>query len=194
MGMLALSLLLLLSCTEAERYETLTLFFDGVPPVGGERIEIVQSQAMDPNVPPEPNLPPEVIWSIHPPQQDCVQCHGERKERNFSRKVQLVAQVPQLCFQCHPDYDELAGDVHGPVAVGVCTFCHEPHKTPNPSLLKQPIPELCYGCHEAEVLEFFDSKHATPSYSNCNQCHEGHASEKPGLLKKDWQETVSNAP
>lgn len=191
---LALSPLLLLSCSETERHRALTFFFDGVPPLGSKTTQFSEEQVSDPNTLPDPNAPPEIVWSIHPPQKDCVQCHGERKERTFSREVQLVAQVPQLCYQCHPDLYEPEGNVHGPVSVGVCTFCHEPHRTPNPSLLKQPVPDLCYGCHDAELVEFFDSKHAEPSFANCTQCHEAHVSETSSLLKKDWQETVSSEP
>lgn len=192
--MLALSLLFVLSCNEGERHEMLTFFFDGVPPLGGELGGSASGGVVDPNAPADPNRPPEVVWYQHEPSLGCEGCHGDRKKRGFSRQVNLVAPVPDLCYQCHEHLQDLPGQVHGPVAVGACTFCHEPHRTSNKHLLKEPVPELCYQCHEAEVIAFLDSKHADPSYTNCTQCHEGHASENSGLLKKDWQETVSKAP
>ena len=191
--MVALSLLLVLSCNEAKRHETLVFFFDGVPPLTGELEGAAYADSLDPNAPPDPNRPPEIVWYQHEPSLGCEACHGDRKKRGFSRQVNLVAPLPDLCYQCHDELRDLPGDVHGPVAIGACTFCHEPHRTVNKHLLKKPAPELCYQCHEAEVIAFFDSKHADPSYENCNQCHEGHASENSGLLKKDWQETVSGS-
>jgi predicted CXXCH cytochrome family protein len=192
LGAMALSMLFLLSCNEAEQHEMLTFFFDGVPPLGGELAGTGYADASDPNAAPDPNAPPEFVWYQHEPSLGCEACHGDRKKRGFSRQVNLVAPVPDLCYQCHEELRDLPGDVHGPVAVGVCTFCHEPHRTRNEHLLKKPVPELCYQCHDPAVIEYFDSHHAEESYANCNRCHEGHASEEPGLLKKDWQETVSS--
>lgn len=188
-GMLIVPLLFVLSCSEEEKREVLTFFLDGVPPLSQEQ----RTELADPNRPVDPNAPPELIWYRHESSLGCEGCHGDRKKRGFSRQVNLVAPVPELCYTCHEELRDLPGDVHGPVAVGVCTYCHEPHRTRNKHLLKKPAPELCYQCHDPDEIVFFDSKHADPSYENCNQCHEGHASENSGLLKKDWQETVSNS-
>jgi predicted CXXCH cytochrome family protein len=189
MGALTVSLLLLLSCSEEEKHEALTFFFDGVPPLGGWQTQGVA----DPNGIADPNTPSEVFWYQHESALGCEGCHGDRKKRGFSRQVNLLAPVPDLCYQCHEQYMDLPGHLHGPVAVGVCTYCHEPHRTRHKYLLRSAIPELCYQCHDPEEIAFFDSNHADKSYENCNRCHEGHASENRSLLKKDWQETVSNS-
>ena len=188
-GMLIVSLLLLLSCSEVKRHEVLTIFFDGVPPSSGEQ----EAGLVDPNGVSDPDTPSEVFWYQPESTLGCEGCHGDRKSRGFSRQVNLLAPVPDLCHQCHKQFMDLPGHVHGPVAVGVCTFCHEPHRTRHKYLLKSSIPELCYQCHDPDEIAFFDSKHADESYAKCNQCHEGHASENQSLLKKDWQETVSNS-
>lgn len=191
-GILIFALFFVLSCSEEKRHEMLTFFFDGVPVIGAEQEGDSSIESADPNAAPDPNsLRPRVIWYEHKVQADCATCHGEKERRGFSREVQLVAEVPELCYQCHEQFRPFSGHVHGPVAVGVCTYCHEPHRTRNQYLLKEPIPELCYQCHEAEVIEYFDSKHTDESYSNCTKCHDGHASESPGLLKKDWQGAVT---
>jgi predicted CXXCH cytochrome family protein len=187
LGALIFSVFFVFSCNETKRHEMLTFFFDGVPPLGGEQDGAFRAEITDPNAPSDPNKPPAIVWYEHEARRNCENCHGKRDRKGFSRAVKLVAQVPDLCYQCHPDYQDLRGWVHGPVVVGECLFCHEPHSSRNPSLLKQPVPDLCYRCHEAEVIAFFDSKHADPSYANCTQCHEGHSSENPSLLKKDRQ-------
>jgi len=41
----------------------------------------------------------------------------------------LIAQEPELCYNCNDDYTVSASFIHGPVAVGQCLFCHNPHKS-----------------------------------------------------------------
>ncbi|MFC1793078.1 cytochrome c3 family protein [Planctomycetota bacterium] len=192
-GLISFSVLLLLftSCNEKERHgilrvgfdkvgfhKALTLLFDGVPPLDDGKAE---EQTADPNSLNSPKSP-EVIWSVHEPQKDCVRCHGNQQQRSFSREVQLTARMPELCYQCHEDLvpTALKGWVHGPVAVGQCLVCHEPHKTKNEHLLRRPVHELCYGCHE-EVNAELNPAYLNESHSKCNNCHESHASSTTHL-------------
>lgn len=170
--------LLLTSCDEGKRHHVLTFFFDGVPPLGGA---VSASKSSDPNAKAAGASPGE-NWSIHEPVKDCTQCHGRQPRRGFSAKVQLVAEVPQLCYQCHSKFTALEGWVHGPVAAGDCLLCHNPHRTRTESLLKKPIPELCYQCHETRAIHLID-KHDQSSHAHCNDCHEGHASVARSLLR-----------
>jgi predicted CXXCH cytochrome family protein len=113
--------------------------------------------------------------------EDCTQCHG-RRQRSFSREIHLVAQVPELCHQCHEPDAATAGWVHGPVTTGECLLCHEPHKTKVRYLLSQPAPEVCFQCHEQESVYEIE-RHADESYQGCVDCHEGHTAETKTLLR-----------
>jgi DmsE family decaheme c-type cytochrome len=63
-----------------------------------------------------------------------------------------------------------------------CTDCHNPHGTPNPSLLvKSTVNETCYQCH-AERRGPFLWEHP-PVMENCANCHDAHGSSRPQLLK-----------
>jgi len=174
--------LLLASCDEVERHNMLTFFFDGVPPLPGEASEVPSSGAKRNEV---GTGAPAAGWHVHEAIKNCTNCHGEQRRRGFSSKIQLVAEVPQLCYQCHQEYSTLEGWVHGPVATGSCLLCHEPHRTKNEFLLLKPVPELCYQCHDLEAVRLIEN-HAEESYSHCVDCHEGHAGETRGLLRPSF--------
>lgn len=175
----------LVSCTEYKRHRTLNFFFDGVPPLAGDQAaagdRVDDSQA-------DPRRRPDKVWVIHDPvlrapQKNCgLRCHGEQKKSGFSREVNLVAGVPDLCYQCHEPPSVSQGWIHGPVAAGECVICHEPHRSENPFLLKKPLPEMCYLCHDAKDIALIDS-HDKPTYARCTDCHSGHSSLANDLLK-----------
>jgi predicted CXXCH cytochrome family protein len=171
-------LLLVASCDEGKRHNVLTFFFDGVPPLPGE-VSGAGSSAPSGT---EPAAAPVQTWWVHEPLKDCTLCHGRQPRRGFSSKVQLVAEVPQLCYQCHEEFTALKGWVHGPVAAGDCLLCHEQHKSRNEALLIKPVPELCYQCHEVQAIHTID-QHGEESYQHCTDCHDGHASTARALLR-----------
>ena len=74
-------------------------------------------------------------------------------------------------------------NVHGPVAVGQCLFCHNPHKSQVKYLLKGPVPELCYLCHDEDATESIPA-HFVRELSACTDCHDPHASDERPLLKQ----------
>jgi len=187
-GFVSLSILLalFLSCNEGGRHgipaklfdelhfhKTLTMLFDGVPPIGGETAE---GGPIDPNSE-NARRRSEAIWYVHEPYENCDrQCHGNRQQRTFSREVRLTDRIPGLCYDCHDSLvpTSLDGWVHGPVAAGECLLCHEPHKTNNPHLLKRPIPQLCAGCHKEMAVEESALDRPERGHLQCNGCHEGH--------------------
>jgi len=175
---LTLVFLTVLSCSEERRHRTMAFFFDGVPPLPGE---VPDFTSFDANEPGAGGPSATGGWYVHEPLKDCTQCHANKRRARFSREIQLVAQPPQLCYQCHTEFNSLSGWVHGPVATGDCLFCHEPHKTKNPFLLTSPVPDLCYRCHDREALTLV-AHHAEASYANCIDCHAGHAGATRYLL------------
>ena len=171
--------LLLASCDDVERHRVMTLLFDGIPPLPAEGPE-TDVAGLNPDE--AARISRTGGWYVHEPLNDCTQCHGSRRQRAFSRQVQLVAEVPQLCHNCHPDCTGMEGWVHGPVATGECLLCHEQHKARNEFLLVKPAPDLCFECHEPEAVRQVEN-HAEESYARCNDCHEGHVGATKSLLK-----------
>jgi len=175
-------------CDDVKHHETLTFFFDGVPPLPAE---MSGDERYDPNADGTARRPTGG-WYVHEPLQNCTECHGDRRRRSFSRQVQLVAEVPQLCYRCHDQVVAGEGWVHGPVATGDCLLCHEPHKTKNPFLLTKLAPSLCYECHEPEVVHLVE-RHAEESYAECTECHEGHAGATKTLLRPAFLQAPAGA-
>ncbi len=177
-------ILIAVNCKKVQRHKVLTFFFDGVPPLEGEVIEVEDSN-QPVLVAQQTVSKPQIIWYEHEPYKDCnVQCHGGNKRGGVLGSVRLVKTVPELCYDCHNDYTKSSKFVHGPIAVGECGFCHNPHKTNQKYLLKKAIPELCYQCHEESIIESIPT-HAEKKLSKCNDCHEAHAGSTRGLLKKE---------
>ncbi len=172
--------LFFMSCDEAERYETLTFFFDGVPPPGPTGL---QGEPLDSNSLELDQTGQTPAWYVHEPRKECTTCHGKRKQRGFSSETYLIAQEPELCYNCHDDYIVSASFVHGPVAVGQCLFCHNPHKSKIEHLLKEPEPGLCYLCHDINTIELI-AAHLPGQLSSCTNCHNPHASLLKALLKE----------
>jgi len=169
-----------MSCDEAERYKTLTFFFDGVPPPGSTGL---QGEPLDSNSIEPDQTGQTPAWYVHEPRKDCTTCHGKRKQRGFSSETYLIAQEPELCYNCHDDYTLSAPFVHGPVAVGQCLFCHNPHKSKIKYLLNEPEPGLCYLCHDVNTIELI-AAHSPDQLSSCTNCHNPHASSLKALLKE----------
>lgn len=189
-GRLTILFLLLSSCDEVGRHDALTFFFDGVPPLPGA---VAQTESSVPNDTKTRVSRPGENWRMHEPVKDCTTCHGNQPRRGASPKVQLVAPIPALCYQCHKEYLAPDGWVHGPVATGDCLLCHEPHKARTASLLRKPIPELCFRCHEPQAVHAIQG-HAEPSNGHCVDCHAAHAAETKSLLKPAFLNTPAGLP
>lgn len=122
-------------------------------------------------------------WGLHEEFKGCSDCHGKGAEEITAETAELVAAVPQLCYECHEEYAAIDTWKHGPAATGECLLCHEPHQAANKGLLSKPVPELCRHCHEGKTLDLVPD-HAEESYANCGDCHEAHSSPGRMLLKQ----------
>jgi predicted CXXCH cytochrome family protein len=180
-----------LSCDEEERYKTMTFFFDGVPPLEGEDVNDVNSPDMS-----ERQLPKgtEPAWVIHEPSKVCANCHDMTKRPRWATP-EFMKEPLQLCYDCHPgsNYSGSVDYVHGPVAVGDCMRCHNPHRSKQKHLLKLPVPDVCHQCHEKTDIESI-ADHSVELLSECLKCHVGHSSSERGLLKKDWEANLNTDP
>ena len=118
----------------------------------------------------------------HKPMEICENCH-ESETPDETKARELARQVPQLCYRCHEDESQTFAHVHGPVAVGQCLFCHDPHKSEHAHLLRQDPPALCGLCHTPTDLASIE-KHQESSHADCLECHNSHASDERFLLKE----------
>lgn len=185
--LLVLTGILLVSCDERARHETLTFFFDGVPPMGLERPANGVVDADSQKIAQTTQTP---TWYVHEPRKDCTLCHGKREQAWWPvPKAHLIELPPKLCYGCHENFTASAPFVHGPVAVGQCLLCHEHHKSRFQHLLKEPLPKLCYQCHDATTIQSIP-EHQTKQQYACTDCHYAHASSTKHLLKPAYQKFV----
>ncbi|MHC4726808.1 MAG: cytochrome c3 family protein, partial [Planctomycetota bacterium] len=169
-----------LSCDEVESHNVLTFFFEGVPPLGQDQLteELVGSGSTQLS-----QTRPKQIWFVHQPRKDCTLCHDKSRQRVFSPKTYLIKPVPELCYECHADYTTSASYVHGPVSVGQCLLCHNPHRSRIEHLLKEPQPQLCYLCHNIDAVKLIPA-HLVKEQFICTDCHNAHTSSIKYLLKE----------
>ena len=67
----------------------------------------------------------------------CEVCHGNAQDDGY--KVRTMES--DACYQCHARVDD-APWTHGPVAVGQCSVCHEPHGSKNAKFLLRKNPAI----------------------------------------------------
>jgi predicted CXXCH cytochrome family protein len=106
----------------------------------------------------------------------CQACHEESGQNGLSRD----SDVSSVCQRCHSRYDTKK-HVHGPVAMGLCSACHNPHGSVNVSLLRMGIQDLCQDCHNEPITKAHSERSGGKS---CVECHEPHGSDKPFQIKK----------
>ena len=123
---------------------------------------------------------------IHPAaEEDCFSCHestGNPHPDSLTTGFKLVAQIPDLCYECHDRKDNLPV-VHEPVKDGSCLDCHTVHASNSTGLLVVEEGEsICASCHEIE-----SSKNIHPPYEDedCMSCHAPHHSLREALLIED---------
>lgn len=160
-----------LGCSASRRHKVLTIFFDGVPPLAGDAAPGSPSG-------PSPAEPPPAVARLggHGPYaaRMCQSCHASQLTNA------LVVPREQLCYRCH-EIPLTARYVHGPLASGGCTACHDPHSSPNRYLLVSATDTFCFSCHEERDLS------ASPAHEGagdrCTDCHDAHMSDREHLLK-----------
>lgn len=127
-------------------------------------------------------------------EKGCESCHGPGSlhagegdpSRIFSFAKLTPDQSSAICLKCHSSESlmEWHGNVHALNDVACCD-CHQIHQGANPikKSLKQPEPDLCYGCHqEYQAKANFPSHHPIKEGKmTCTSCHEAHGSAVKGL-------------
>ncbi len=171
---------LILSCSPTTRYKWASFFFDGVPnpdkklAAKSDTISVAHdSSKISRRLKREQ---PQII--LHPPYQEksCDACH------DIERSHRLLDRQPDLCYQCHEDFSDTYTALHGPVAAGYCTQCHNPHMSRTERLLKRKGQNLCTYCHtKAIVLK--NDVHDGIEDTDCQECHNPHGGDDVYMLK-----------
>jgi len=157
--------------------------------------------------------------------EKCSACHAT----HFSNFPALLNQSEQdVCLSCHGEDDyskskplknitkEIEGknELHGPLADGECSACHNPHGSDHTRLLKGAYPksfyhpyttgsyDFCLECHDKNLLRFAETSiytefrngkqnlhylHVANKYKgrSCRACHEPHAANLEKLMSEE---------
>jgi predicted CXXCH cytochrome family protein len=158
-----------LCCTAEKRHDVLSFFFDGVPPLEEKKPPPKATAAGAPAAAPQAPVSTE---SVHEParsESGCVACHN--REASFA----LLKPRTEICLTCHEDKTRQYPYMHGPVAVGDCAECHDPHRSPLPHLLRMPVEKLCFLCHDRTPAGAKPAPCTRPSDDvRCTNCHNPH--------------------
>ena len=174
-------------CDREAKHKILTFFFEGVPPLDGEKAGETATTTIDGSLQPvveeeAVSIKSKQLGSVrHEPARNCEsnKCHIGGMN---SGQQGLVEPMPDLCYSCHTDYHTCGDNLHGPIAVGECVFCHDPHRSKYVHLQKAPQPELCYQCHVPEEIKLV-AGHQEMQDTICTDCHDPHVSSMEKLLK-----------
>jgi len=106
----------------------------------------------------------------------CITCHQAPDPTRHSFK--LMAEGGELCETCHGVKTDKQHK-HVPVALRLCTFCHDPHQADHPNQLRfPPTAELCFNCHDKNAFKG-TVVHGPVGEDQCLKCHDPHTSEHP---------------
>jgi len=150
------------------QYKMLSFFFDGVPNPEEKQAEVAKVEERK-------GLVQTSIYKEHGPYaaKQCGGCHDRGSNR-------LIVPKQELCFQCHT-LDIRKKYIHGPLASGGCTVCHQPHGSSYAFLLVAEPKEFCLYCHAKEDI----SRNAVHGEmdAQCTMCHDAHGSNEQYLLR-----------
>lgn len=119
--------------------------------------------------------------SVHPAvAMGCDSCHAGTHSGEMPAP-KLIADAPDLCFNCHDAGAFTKTVQHPPIAGGMCLSCHDPHASSVAKLLKQSIPDLCFTCHDQGPFSK-SVQHAPAAGGMCTTCHAPHSGEIEKLL------------
>jgi DmsE family decaheme c-type cytochrome len=107
----------------------------------------------------------------------CSDCHNPHGGF-LTRQLRATAAQDQVCFKCHVDKAGPFVFEHVPVKTEGCVYCHVPHGSNNPRLLRRnQVNLLCLECHTliigGEGAPGIPSFHdQSQKYQACTLCHQ----------------------
>lgn len=171
------AILLFFGCTVEQTHKTFTFFFDGV-----DRMVFVDNYAKDSIRKASEAKRQGLLKKVRPDlfvhqpykEKKCEKCHTPDKK--------LLMPMPELCFQCHQNFNSTYSTVHGPVASGNCIKCHNQHSSKYPKLLTRQGQQVCTYCHSPQLI--FSSKfHKDIEDAECTLCHNPHGGKNRFMMK-----------
>ncbi len=113
----------------------------------------------------------------------CLGCHEGNKGRGDI--VVIQGRVDDTCLRCHVNGRKWKkmGHIHGPVGVGDCTVCHDPHGARYKyQLWADGKAALCVACHADKKRLISGTPlgfhvHGIVKGGGCTICHSPHATE-----------------
>ena len=175
-GVMAVTAALILSqCSPYAGKSILHLFFDGVPEVDStlsahSEPGIIQTDSTEGQENMLASADPGIFLHYPYEERDCGTCHNQQSLGD------LVEPQPGLCYLCHEDLATRYHYLHGPVAGGYCTACHDPHTSRNSMFLRLTGEELCFYCHRKESV-LRNEVHEGLEGMLCTDCHNPHGGE-----------------
>ncbi len=173
------------------KHKLLTSFFDGVPDLPPieelckDNIEDLFNKYYEQRISAadrgdtgeDPNKKTDT-GSKHRPwsEKNCAGCH------NFQAESKLRLPKNEICSLCHKNLIQ-GKNVHGPVAVGACLACHDPHSSGYPSLLRMSLATICFKCHKEKRLAAGMHDKITSRGMFCVDCHNPHSGNLRYFLK-----------
>ena len=117
----------------------------------------------------------------------CTPCHRPHKdytpEKHNSGSFTMAAKGKELCFICHENLQKsMTGKfIHGPVAMGDCIACHDPHQSDAKFSMKKPTTSaLCFGCHQQTLVLDQQTTTLTGFRDGSKNLHFVHVNKKKG--------------
>jgi predicted CXXCH cytochrome family protein len=121
--------------------------------------------------------------------ESCGECHvpqpAGKPGRMTLAKGATKDNTAPLCTGCHEEVGaQLKKEfVHGPVASGDCSSCHDPHGSAFPLMLAAERTASCLVCHDSIAAAVKQKARHSPALASCGLCHDPHASEHPAQLR-----------
>ena len=157
----------------------------------GSKIAILGFESQDSCFSCHQNIVSNVTFQ-HSPQSTklCLTCH---QQSITPWRIGFPAgKIEDTCFACHTGKKAWRSrkHVHGPLNVGGCTLCHNPHGDKyRYQLWDEGSRALCVTCHGDKEIKQGENKpvrfvHSIIAGAGCVACHDPHATDNPFMLHK----------
>ena len=126
--------------------------------------------------------------------EQCLTCH---QQSVMPWRIGFPpAKIQDVCFICHTSEKAWfsRSSIHGPIFLGGCTLCHNPHGEDNQYMLwDEGSLRLCLDCH-SDKENLVRKKNRVPYVhgiifgKGCTACHDPHATDQQYMLIKPINE------